>query len=81
MNRVTSTNVTFVSRFTLPGLDHDYPAGTYRVDVEEEQLDVSFPAFRRVGTTIMLSRGAITLAHAVDPLDLEAALAADKATG
>ena len=69
--------VTFIAPFTLPGLDRDYPAGDYRVNVDEEQLDVSFAGSRRVATTIMLVSGATTLAWPVDPKDLEAALAAD----
>lgn len=74
-----STTVTFRAPFTLPGLDRNYPAGSYRVNIDEERLDVSFAATRRVATVIMLTSGAVTLAWLVDPGDLEAALAADAA--
>jgi hypothetical protein len=79
MIQTRSTIVTFGAPFTLPGLDRDYPAGSYRVETDEEELDVSFAAFRRVATTIMLASGATTEAWLVDPVDLEAALANDAA--
>ena len=74
-----STTVTFKAPFTLPGLDRNYPAGSYRVDTDEERLDVSFAAHRHVATVIMLSSGAMTQAWLVNPRDLEAALASDAA--
>lgn len=69
--------VTFNAPFTLPGLERDYPAGDYSVRIDEEALDVSFAASRRVATAIMLVSGATTLAWPVDPKDLDAALAGD----
>lgn len=74
-----STTVTFRAPFTLPGLDRSYPAGNYRVNIDEEQLDVSFAARRHVATIIMLSSGAMMQAWLVNPSDLEAALANDAA--
>jgi hypothetical protein len=71
--------VTFRAPFTLPGLDRDYPAGSYRVNIDEERLDVSFLATRRVATVIMLVSGALTRAWLVNPADLDAALANDAA--
>jgi hypothetical protein len=50
------------------------------VSVDEEQLDVSFTAYRRVATTIMLVNGPTTRAWGVEPLDLAAALEKDAAT-
>lgn len=79
MIHTRSTTVTFRAPFTLPGLDRDYPAGRYQVNVDEEQLDLSFAAFHRVATTIMLVSGAMTQAWPVNPVDLEAALANDAA--
>lgn len=72
-----SYTVTFRSPFTLPGLDRSYPPGVYKVTADDEQLDLSFVAFRRVATTIILHAGAMTQAWSVQPADLEAALAAD----
>ena len=68
---------TFGAPFTLPGLDRTYPAGSYDVSTDEESLDLSFAAFRRVATTIMLVDGPMTQAWPVDPKDLEAAIASD----
>lgn len=74
-----SYTVTFGSAFTLPGLERAYPAGSYVVHADDEQLDVSFPASRRVATTILLKEGPMTRAWLVKPADLDAALAADAA--
>ena len=74
-----SMTVTFRAPFTLPGLDRDYPAGSYRVNVDEERLDVSFAAHRHVATVIMLTTGVMTQAWLVNPRDLDAALAHDAA--
>jgi len=79
MIQTHSSSVTFRAPFTLPGLDRFYPAGSYRVETDEEQIDVSFAAARRIATTIMLSSGAMTQAWLVQPADLEAALAKDAA--
>ena len=72
-----TSSVTFAAPFTLPGLDRFYPAGTYQVTTDDEQLDVSFSAFRRVATRIALSHGAVTESWPVNPVDLDAALASD----
>ena len=79
MIHTRSRTVTFRAPFTLPGLDRLYPAGSYQVNVDEEQLDLSFAAFRRVATTIMLVSGRMTQAWPVTPVDLEAAIASDAA--
>ncbi len=72
-----SQTVTFTSPFTLPGLDRSYPAGSYIVQTDDQDLDLSFAASRRVATTILLTSGAMTQAWPVDPRDLATALAAD----
>lgn len=74
-----SYTVTFRSPFTLPGLDRSYPPGDYTITADDEQLDLSFTAFRRVATTILLHAGATTQAWPVEPADLQAALIADAA--
>ena len=73
--------VIFTAPFTLPGLERSYPAGSYAVTTDDEQLDLSFAAFRRVATSIMLASGATTQAWPVDPADLAAALARDASGG
>ena len=72
-----SYSVNFGSPFTLPGLDRSYPAGSYTVQADDEQLDLSFAASRRVATTILLKAGPMTQAWLVKPADLDAALADD----
>ena len=59
MIRASSYTVTFVSPFTLPGLDRLLPAGSYTVETEDENLDVTFAASRRVATTIILKSGGV----------------------
>ena len=79
MTTTRNTSVTFLSPFTLPGLDRNYPAGSYVVRIDEDPVDVSFAATRRVATSIMLSSGAMTQAWPVTPMELDAALARDAA--
>ena len=69
--------VTFTAPFTLPGLGRFYPAGPYAVTTDDEQLDLSFSAFRRVATVILLRSGAETQAWLVSPADLADALVKD----
>ncbi len=85
MNRRTSRKtVTFARPFSLRGIDGVRPAGTYTVETEEELIEgLSFPAYRRVETVILLpSRpGGTDQVATVDPLELEAALARDAGGG
>lgn len=78
--RTTSALVTFRSAFTLRGWDESWPAGDYTVTTDEELLDTSFPAYRRVSTMITLARGAVTHYVEIDPLELAAAIEQDQAT-
>jgi hypothetical protein len=70
--------VTFLHPFSLAGADGEQPPGTYVVETTEVPIDgLSFAAYRRVSTTIVLpsphygwaSRQMIT----IDPRELEAA--------
>jgi hypothetical protein len=70
--------IVFRSPFSLPGLDRTYPAGSYDVTTDQEQLDLSFTAYRRIETRIRLPHGAETIYWPVAPADLDAALAADR---
>lgn len=74
----------FNSAFNLGGIDSELPAGSYRIESEEELIEsLSFVAFRRVETTIELPAiGSVSLKRqvvAIDPLDL--ALAQDRDAG
>ena len=80
--RTTHSSVTFLHPFSLAGVDGVQPAGTYAIETVEETLDnLSFAAYRRVSTTIVLpcvgtpsrQKQVVT----IDPRDLEAALARD----
>jgi hypothetical protein len=76
--RTTTKTITFKSAFQLPGWDASWPAGPYEVSTDEEQLETSFTAFRRVETRIQLRRGAETMHVTIAPQDLEDALTRDR---
>lgn len=53
IRRTSVSHVTFAQPFQLDGVANPLPAGTYRVEVDEELLQgVSFPAYRRVGVVM-----------------------------
>ena len=39
MTRCTSVDIAFAHAFSLQGVEGVVPAGTYRIDTEEEQID------------------------------------------
>ena len=76
--RTTHSSVTFLHPFSLDGVDGVQPAGTYTIETVEETLDnLSFVAYRRVSTTIVLPAVGIPTRQrqvvTIDPRDLEAA--------
>jgi hypothetical protein len=76
--RTSRKSVTFTQPFSLSGIDEVQPAGTYTVETDEELLPgLSFPAYRRIATLILLrSRGGGRIVEEVaniDPLELQAA--------
>jgi hypothetical protein len=79
--RTTSRTVTFIHPFNLSGMDEEQPAGTYTVETDEELLQTSLPAYKRVSTLMRLpSRPTgtmLTQIVEVNPLELAAALARD----
>lgn len=80
--RTTQTVARFSSPFLLPGFDGLQPAGDYRVDQDEELIEVSSSlAWRRVGAFVHLPAiGVRDPKHQmvrIEPADLEAALAKD----
>lgn len=51
--RTTTTTVAFAKPFLIGDEGETCPAGTYRVEIEEELLQgLSFPAYRRVGAVM-----------------------------
>lgn len=84
-NRVSKRLVTFRNPFFLESLEEEWPAGDYTIETEEEPLDgLSFHAYRRIRTTMIIypKRGrnphGNTRLIAIDPSELDAALARDR---
>jgi hypothetical protein len=80
--RVTRNTVSFRRPFEIAGADGEQPAGTYVVETTEEPTGgLSFIAYRRVSTTIILASRQFGPASrqvvSIDPRDLEAAQARD----
>lgn len=82
-NRTRSEDVVFKRPFLLKGWAEPHPAGTYAVETEEELIEgLSFPAYRRVSTTLTRRpnrAGALVQAIPIDPKELAKARAADGA--
>jgi hypothetical protein len=76
--RTSRKSVTFTQPFSLSGIDGVQTAGTYTVETDEELLPgLSFPAYRRVATLMVLrSRGVEEVVN-IDPLELQAAQESD----
>ena len=80
--RTTQASVTFRRPFTLSVFDGPQPAGTYRVETDEEQIEgLSFDAFRRTSMMLHLpatpAPGVTRQVVPVDPQELAAAMLAD----
>ena len=73
--RTRRHEVTFSHPFNLRGLDGEQPAGTYKIETDEELLEhLSFPVWRRVATSVVLPSGANSYAmFRIEAADLEAA--------
>ncbi len=81
--RTTQTVVRFSSPFLLPGFDAPQPAGDYRVDQDEELIEVlSHITWRRVGAFLHLpdigTDGQTHQMVPVRPAELDAALERDR---
>jgi hypothetical protein len=82
--RTSRKTVTFHRPFLLSGMDAAQPAGSYTVETNEELLEgLSFPAWRRTATVILLRPQAGAAGSGedldIDPLELEAAQESDAA--
>ena len=83
-SRTATSLVTFAHPFVIPGYEDELPAGRYEVIVEEELLEgLSFEAYRRTASVLWISgrgdQAGRTEMRPIDPRDLEAALARDRA--
>lgn len=80
--RTRETTWTFRKSFLLKGVDHELPAGSYRVATDEEMIEgLSFPVYRRVATMIFApgrNRASLEMLS-IDPDDLQAAQERDAA--
>ncbi|HUK11049.1 MAG TPA: hypothetical protein VLX09_24490 [Stellaceae bacterium] len=88
--RTRSETVTFLRPFVMTGLEGVQPAGRYTVETDEELLPtMSSTAYRRLMTWFRLpaihpdgsTTPGRTEAAAIDPIELEAALARDATLG
>ena len=76
--RTSCMTVTLERPFAVSGMDEMQPAGTYTIEIDEELLEgLSFPAYRRIATSILLPaqlgssiRGQIAR---IDPGEVDAA--------
>jgi hypothetical protein len=82
-NRIHREDIVFRHPFSLRGWAEPHPAGTYALETEEELIEgVSFPAWRRVSTTITrhaTQPQTMVQMLPVEPQDLARAQAADAA--
>jgi hypothetical protein len=77
-DRVTRNTVSFQHPFQIAGVEDEQPAGTYVVETTEEPIGgLSFIAYRRVATTIVLTSRQFGAGSrqvvSIDPSDLAAA--------
>jgi hypothetical protein len=57
INRTSDATVTFFGAFVIDGFEQELPAGAYVVETEEELIQgLSFPAYRRVSTTLHVDK-------------------------
>lgn len=81
-SRIRREALVFRHPFRLRGWTESQPAGTYAMETEEEMIEgLSFPAYRRIATTLTREStpaGSCRQVLPVDPRDLEALLAADR---
>ncbi|MCX2725754.1 hypothetical protein [Roseibium salinum] len=79
--RSSRSMVTFFNPFTLSGDPDVLPAGTYEVVVEEELLQgLSFLAYRKTATYLIVASKGRTERRKISWNDLEAVLSQDQAT-
>lgn len=83
-SRTTHTIVTFSGPFRLTGIEGELSAGQYAVDTDEDLVEgVSWQAYQRTGTFLHVPAIGIAALQsqvfAIDPVELETALANDKA--
>jgi len=81
--RTTEMTVTFRHAFSMPTIDRPQPAGTYRVETDEQEVPgLSFMALRRTAPMFHLPAispiGRRSKVVSIDPAERAAVLAADR---
>jgi hypothetical protein len=83
--RTSIKTLIFRHPFKLSGAEDVQPAGSYIVETDEERLDTSVPAYRRIATLIRLpgTPGSAEVGRVVDidPHELDAVQASDATQG
>lgn len=84
MNRTTTSIVTFNASFSLGASERQYPAGSYRIETDEERLEgLSFHAYRRTTVRVHIPEGLVrkgtSITVSVTPKQLDDAVANDTA--
>ena len=84
IERTTKAIVAFARPFVLDGFDQELPPGNYVVETNEELIQgLSFPAYRRISTTLYVDalpgHPGQREAWVIDPRMLDAALVRDGA--
>jgi hypothetical protein len=82
LQRTRVEKTVFPKPFQIDGYERQIPAGTYSIEISEELIqELSFPAYRRVATTLLLpalpNRPGGTVFLSVTQADLDAALNTD----
>lgn len=78
--RTTRSTITFTAPFRLAGVAETHPAGSYDVETDEEVIEGNGrTVYRRVATLLFVREGNMTRMLTVSPVDLDAALARDRA--
>jgi hypothetical protein len=76
--RTTARTVTFTRPFSIGSADVSFSPGDYLVETDEEMIEnLSFPAWRRVATTIHVRTDGATQVLPIDPRRLDLMLARD----
>ena len=69
--RTSHSHITFRRPFCLAGMDAPAPAGSYKVDLEEERLDtLTVEAWRQTAVILQVTTAGITEYVTVDPQEL-----------
>ena len=77
-SRTIRTTVTFQQPFVLAGVDRRYPAGAHEVQTGKETIDnLSFVAWRRVATTVLVHAGGAARLVRIEPTELDTLLWSD----